>query len=157
MRLTTRASRTAIVALAATAALAGCESVRYEPGNATRAYPFSQPQARVIEAQVFNNGESITIVNATTESFGPVDVWLNQRYLHRLDAGLAAGAVTEIPLTGFWDLRGEGPFQGGLLRYYPPTPVRLVQLQTAPDAPLVGLVAIPTERELDTIRIRGDS
>ena len=94
MRLTTRASRTAIVALAATAALAGCESVRYEPGNATRAYPFSQPQARVIEAQVFNNGESITIVNATTESFGPVDVWLNQRYLHRLDAGLAAGAVT---------------------------------------------------------------
>lgn len=157
MRLTTRASRTAIVALAASAALAGCESVRYEPGNATRAYPFSQPQARVIEAQVFNNGESITIVNATTESFGPVDVWLNQRYLHRLKAGLAAGAVTEIPLTGFWDLRGEGPFPGGLLRYYPPTPVRLVQLQTAPDAPLVGLVAIPTERELDTIRIRGDS
>ena len=63
----------------------------------------------------------------------------------------------EIPLDGFWDLRGEGPFPGGLLRYYPPTPVRLVQLQPAPDAPLVGLVAIPTERELDTIRIRGDS
>ncbi|MFM1823104.1 MAG: hypothetical protein RI967_1370 [Planctomycetota bacterium] len=137
---------------------AGCvQSVQYEPDRATRAYPFSQPQARVIEAQVFNNGESITIVNATTESFGPVDVWLNQRYMSRLDEGLAAGAVVEIPLSDFWDLRGEGPFPGGLLRYYPPTPVRLVQLQPAPDAPLVGLVAIPTERELDTIRIRGDS
>ncbi|MEY3021307.1 MAG: hypothetical protein RIS86_503 [Planctomycetota bacterium] len=147
-----------LFAAAAILSGAGCmQSVRYDPAKATRAYPFSQPQARVIEAQVFNDGESVTIVNATTESFGPVDVWMNQRYLHRLETGLAAGAVTTIPLDEFWDLRGEGPFPGGLLRYYPPTPVRLVQLQAAPDQPLIGLVSIPTERELDTVRVRDAS
>lgn len=144
-----------VVALAALATLAGCESMRYEPTKATRAYPFKLRQERVAEVQVFNDGDAMRIVNATVETWGPVDVWLNQRYLHRID-GIAAGATVRIPLGAFWDVRGEGPFPGGLLRYYPPTPIRLVQVQAAPDAPLVGFVAIPTERELDLARLRKD-
>ena len=54
-------------------------------------------------------------------------------------------------------MRGEGPFPGGLLRYYPPTPIRLVQIQTAPDAPLIGFLSIPTERELDAAQLKKDS
>ncbi|MFM7052814.1 MAG: hypothetical protein ACKOYN_11905 [Planctomycetota bacterium] len=137
-------------------AAAGCTSVRYEPERASRAYPFHLPQARVAEIQVTNDGDAMLIVNATVERFENVDLWLNQRYLHRV-ASLEAGQTLRIPLGEFWDVRGEGPFPGGLLRYYPPTPIRLVQIQTAPDAPLIGLLAIPTERELDRARLRRDA
>ena len=78
------------------------------------------------------------------------------RYVKRVDA-LAAGATLRIPLGDFWDVRGEGPFPGGLLRYYPPTPIRLVQIQTAPNAPFIGFKSIPTERELDAARLRNDT
>ncbi len=155
MRLSTRAPRFALVALAATALLAGCETVRYEPEKATRAYPAYLPQERVAEVQVFNEGDEMLIVNATVERWTNVDLWLNQRYLRHVDA-IEPGATIRIPLGEFWDVRGEGPFPGGLLRYYPPTPIRLVQVQTAPDAPFVGFLAIPTERELDAARLKDD-
>jgi hypothetical protein len=145
----------ASIAAALALLLPACEAVRYEPGRASRAYPFDLPQGRVAEIQVMNDGDAMLIVNATIERFENVDLWLNQRYLHRL-AALEAGQTLRVPLGEFWDVRGEGPFPGGLLRYYPPTPIRLVQIQTGPDAPLVGLVAIPTERELDVARLRKD-
>jgi hypothetical protein len=148
-----RLVRVPTVAALALLALAGCEAVRYDPAKATRSYPSDLRQERVADIQVFNDGDAMLLVNATTERFGPSDIWLNQRYLHRVD-GIAPGETIRIGLGEFWDVRGEGPFPGGLLRYYPPTPIRLVQLQTGPDAPLVGLRAIPTERELDAARIR---
>ena len=143
-------------ALAAAALSVGCETMRYEPTKATRAYPANLPQERVAEVQVFNDGDAMLIVNATVESWTNVDIWLNQRYLKHVDA-LAAGQTLRIPLGEFWDVRGEGPFPGGLLRYYPPTPIRLVQIQTAPDAPLIGFLSIPTERELDAAQLKKDS
>jgi len=133
--------------------LAGCENMRSDPAKATRAYPFNLTQARVAEIQVFNDGDAMLIVNATVEGWTDADVWLNQRYLHRIEK-LSAGQTLRIPLDQFWDARGEGPFPGGLLRYYPPTPIRLVQIQTAPDAPLIGFKAIPTERELDLAQLK---
>lgn len=150
-----RSVKLAIAALAAAALSAGCETMRYEPTKATRAYPANLPQERVAEVQVFNDGDAMLIVNATVESWSNVDIWLNQRYLKRVDA-LAAGQTLRIPLGEFWDVRGEGPFPGGLLRYYPPTPIRLVQIQTAPDAPLIGFLSIPTERELDAAQLKKD-
>jgi len=93
------------------------------------------------------------IVNASVDSWRDFDVWLNQRYLHRA-GGLAAGETLRIPLDEFWDVRGEGPFPGGLFRYYAPTPIRLVQLQLDEKGPLVGFRAIPTERELDQARLK---
>lgn len=132
---------------------AGCETVRRDPAKATRAYPFHVPQERVADIQVFNDGDAMLIVNATVESWNDADIWLNQRYVHRIPR-LSSGQTLRIPLDQFWDARGEGPFPGGLLRYYPPTPIRLVQIQTAPEAPLVGFKAIPTERELDLSQLK---
>ncbi len=134
-------------------AFAGCETVRRDPTKATRAYPFHLPQERVADIQVFNDGDAMLLVNATVESWSNADIWLNQRYLHRVER-LESGQTLRVPLGEFWDARGEGPFPGGLLRYYPPTPIRLVQIQTAPDQPLVGFKAIPTERELDLAQLR---
>jgi hypothetical protein len=151
-----RSQTLAIAALTALSLLAGCETMRYEPEKATRAYPGHLQQERVAEVQVFNDGDAMLIVNATVESWSNIDVWLNQRYLKKVDA-LAAGQTLRIPLGEFWDVRGEGPFPGGLLRYFPPTPIRLVQIQTGPEAPLVGFRAIPTERELDQSRLKKDT
>ena len=139
--------------LLALALLAGCETVRRDPAKATRAYPFNLPQERVADVQVFNDGDAMLIVNATTEAWQDADLWLNQRYVCRVSL-LASGQTLRIPLDQFWDVRGEGPFPGGLFRYYPPTPIRLVQIQTAPDKPLVGFKAIPTERELDAAQLK---
>jgi len=58
---------------------------------------------------------------------------------------LKAGESIELPIESFWDERGEGPFPGGWFRYYQPTPIVLVQIQTAPDAPLIGLIAKPPD------------
>ncbi len=135
------------------ALMSGCETVRYEPLKATRAYPFTQRQSRVADVQVFNEGEHMVLVNATIESWRDFDLWLNQRYMLHV-ASLNAGQTLEVPLSQFWDVRGEGPTGGGLLRSYTPTPIRLVQAQPAPDAPLVGFIAIPTERELDAAQLR---
>ena len=146
-------SRTAAIAWIVLAALVGCEAVRRDPAKATRAYPFHITQERIAEIQVFNDGDAMLVVNATTESWDAVDLWLNQRYLCHVER-LASGQTLRIPLERFWDVLGEGPFPGGLFRYYPPTPIRLVQLQSAPDAPLVGLRAIPTERELDQVQLK---
>jgi len=143
----------AAAVLATAPALVGCEAVRRDPAKATRAYPFHLKQERIAAIQVFNDGDAMLVVNATTESWDGVDLWLNQRYLCRVER-LASGETLRIPLERFWDVLGEGPFPGGLFRYYPPTPIRLVQLQTAPDAPLVGLRAIPTERELDQVQTK---
>ena len=134
-------------------ALGACETVRRDPTKATRAYPFELKQERVADIQVFNDGDAMLIVNATVESWSNADIWLNQRYVRHIER-LESGQTLRIPLDQFWDARGEGPFPGGLLRYYPPTPIRLVQIQTAPEAPLVGFKAIPTERELDLAQLK---
>jgi len=132
--------------------LAGCEAVRYEPTKATRAYPFNLAQERIADIQVFNDGDAMLIVNPTLEGWTDFDLWLNQRYMRHVDR-LAPGETLRIPLSEFWDVRGEGPFPGGLLRYYQPTPIRLVQVQTSPTQPLIGFRAIPTERELEATEI----
>ena len=54
-----------------------------------------------------------------------------------------------LPFDLFWDVRGEGPNPGGALRYFQPTPIRLAQIQVDEKSPLIGLVAVPMERELN--------
>lgn len=148
-----RPALSVLLTASAVTALAACETVRRDPTKATRAYPFELKQERVSDIQVFNDGDAMLIVNATVESWSNADIWLNQRYMHHIDR-LDSGQTLRIPLEDFWDARGEGPFPGGLLRYYPPTPIRLVQIQTGPETPLVGFKAIPTERELDLAQLK---
>lgn len=86
------------------------------------------------------------IVNATTRSFDNVDVWLNERYVQHVER-IAPGENKRLSLAEFWDIRGEGPNPGGLFRYYQPTPIRLVQIQTDTTSPLLGLQAVLEEIE----------
>jgi hypothetical protein len=134
------------VTLTVTLALAGCQTVRSDPSKATRQYPFWLKQGETLPIQVLPDGESMIIVNATPRSFDNVDIWLNERYVLHVDR-IAPGENKRLAMADFWDIRGEGPNPGGLFRYYQPTPIRLVQIQTDVTSPLIGLQAVLAESE----------
>jgi hypothetical protein len=134
-----------LVALAAASAV-GCQRYPYDPTKATRPYPVASRQERVADIQVIpdpGNG-TIRIVNPTAASYRDFDLWLNKRYVRRVES-LAAGETVTLRIDSFWDERGEGPFPGGWFRYFAPTPIVLVQIQETPDSPLVGLIAKPPD------------
>jgi hypothetical protein len=137
----------AALALAAAVALPACRPVRYEPALATRPYPQELGQGETIQVQVLNEGDVMVVINATPRRFENVDLWLNQRYMCHVDR-IAPGETLRLSFDLFWDVRGEGPNPGGALRYFQPTPIRLAQIQIDPKTPLIGLVAVPMEREL---------
>lgn len=115
----------------------------YVPDQATRAYPRELHTTETVDVQVFRNGTVLELVNSTATTWRDFDVWLNQRYVAHVDA-LPAGRTVRVSLWDFFDERGERFNAGGLLRTTEPTPVRLVQIQPAPDAPMTGLVMIPS-------------
>lgn len=123
----------------------GCRFVPYDPEQATRPYPRHLHQAGIpADIEVFREGNTVRLVNATVTSFGPCDLWINQRYMQRLD-GLPAGQTVLVRVNDFWDHWGNGPNRDGILRRYKPTPIRLAELQVSDSAMLVGLVAIRSE------------
>ncbi len=133
-----------IVVLVLVLCATGCEGVRYDPNRATRQYPDDLHHANSVNIQVFRHDTSIEIINATTQSYNDFDLWINQRYVHRLDK-LPAGQAVHVSLWEFYDVRGESFNAGGFWRADEPTSVRLVEIQPAEDLPLVGLVTIPSE------------
>jgi len=135
-----------LVALAAGASSVGCQRYPYDPTKATRAYPSELAQAALVDVQVIPQIDqgTLVLVNATSTSYRDFDLWLNRRYVRRVES-LPAGQTITLPVESFWDERGEGPFPGGWFRYYAPTPIVLVQIQTAPDAPFIGLIAKPPD------------
>ena len=122
----------------------GCEGVRYDPARATRPYPQELHHANSVNIQVFRHDTSIEIINATTQSFKDFDIWINQRYVHRLDS-LLVGQTVHVSLWEFYDVRGESFNAGGFWRADDPGLVRLVEIQSSDTEPLVGLVTIPSE------------
>lgn len=138
--------RISLGALAGTLILcaSGCEGVRYDPARATREYPQELHHTNSVNIQVFRHDTSIEIINATTRSFDNFDLWINQRYVHRL-VSLPAGQTVNVSLWDFYDVRGESFNAGGFWRADEPTAVRLVEIQGSETEPLVGLVTIPTE------------
>ena len=129
--------------IAATTLLLGtvfsCTMVPYEPEKATRPYPFDLPQGSVVHIQVIPRTDALEIINATAVSYSNFDLWLNQRYVVHMPE-LLAGQTVVVPLDSMWDQSGGTPFSGGLLRYFQPTPLVLVQIQADEKSPLVGLV-----------------
>ena len=125
--------------IAATTLLLGtvfsCTMVPYEPEKATRPYP----QGSVVQIQVIPRTDALEIINATAVSYSNFDLWLNQRYVVHMPE-LLAGQTVVVPLDSMWDQSGGTPFSGGLLRYFQPTPLVLVQIQADEKSPLVGLV-----------------
>jgi len=123
---------------------AGCAQTMYDPGRATRPYPFDKHEASSIDIQVFREGPTVEIVNSTPVTYRDVDIWINQRFMRHLDV-LHAGATVQLSLWDFWDLRGDRFSAGGFWRTEEPTPLRLIQLQVNDDDPLIGLVAVYDE------------
>ncbi len=123
---------------------AGCAKTMYDPGLATRAYPFDKHEATSIDIQVFREGPVLEIVNSTPVTYRDFDIWLNQRFMRHLDV-LHAGETVQLSLWDFWDLRGDRFSAGGFWRTEEPTPLRLVQLQVNDDVPLIGLVTFYKE------------
>ncbi len=123
---------------------AGCERVWYAPAKATRPYPHHLHKANAIDMQVFREGDALQIVNSTPRSYRDFDLWINQRYVRRVDV-LLVGDTVQISLWDFYDQWGEAFNAGGFWRTDEPMPVRLVQMQLGEDQPLIGLVMIRAE------------
>jgi hypothetical protein len=121
---------------------AGCSRRMYDPALATRLYPRDLHRAEALDIQVFRDGPSIDIVNATARSFHDFDMWINQRFVRRVEA-LRAGETIRLSLWDFYDVRGDRFSAGGLWRTEPPSALRMAQIQEAPDEPLMGMVVIP--------------
>ncbi len=148
MRMIPSTGRRFIVCLGAALVLGasplGCHRSLYDADKATRAYPESLHTTTVVDIQVFREGESIELRNATATTYRDFDLWINQRWVRRVEE-LRAGGTLRLSLWDFWDERGETINAGGLFRTDVPTPVRLVEIQMAEDAPMVCLVAIRAE------------
>ena len=129
-------------------AVAGCGRVMYDPARATRPYPHDLHQASSIDIQVFREGLSIEIVNATPRSYRDFELWVNQRYMRHVDS-MRAGETIRLSLWGFYDERGDRFSAGGVWRTEAPTPVRLVEIQLSDQDPLLGLVTIRAEADTD--------
>ena len=136
--------RTASVAAGILLLTVGCARRLYDPAQATRPYPEHLHVPESVDIQVFREGTDIELVNATAHSYREFDLWINRRFVAHLDA-LAAGESRRLSLWRFRDARGEQLNAGGFWRTEKPMPVRLVEIQTAPDQPLVGLVTIRAE------------
>lgn len=127
------------------AAMSGCGHDRYNPELASRPYPRQLHTTHTVDMQVFRHDTNIEIVNSTAQSYSDFDLWVNQQFVRHVD-GLPAGKSIELSL---WDFRndfGDAFNAGGFFRAFPATPVRLVEIQTAEDKPMIGLVAIRSEQ-----------
>ena len=133
---------------ALTALVMGCVRARYDPALASKPYPMDLHRAESIDIQVFRDEDFLEIVNSTPVDYVGVSVWINQRYSKAVGA-IGAGETVQLPLWTFRDVRGEVFEAGGLLRTERPTPVRLVEMQVADDAPLIGLITVgsPTRED----------
>jgi len=136
------------VLLAAALCLPACSPINVDPARATRPYPTELAQGSVVQIQVIPGPTSLDVVNATARSYRDFDLWLNRRYMTHVKE-LAAGQTLAIPLSEFWDWRGEGPFEGGIFRYYTPTPIVLMQAQLTPTTPLIGFICVLPEGSRD--------
>jgi hypothetical protein len=123
----------------------GCARKTFDPAWATWPYPEAlHTSGNVADMQVFRDLTEIEIVNTTAHSYSNVDVWVNQRYVAHVNA-IPAGQTITISLWDFKDEYGNRFYAGGFFRTFTATPVRMVEIQTSAEAPLIGLVTIRSE------------
>jgi len=129
--------------------LPGCARQRYFPQQATRPYPVDLHTTDTVDIQVFRDGPTLEIVNSTARTYRDFDLWVNQRYVKHVDE-MRAGETLRLSLWEFHDKYGEVIAAGGFFRTVEAMPVRMVEIQPAPDEPMVGLITIPGESENET-------
>jgi len=120
--------------------LCGCVNT-VDLAKATRPYPVGRPQSTVEQVQVVQEDEAIRITNGTAQSWDGASLWVNRRFV-KDGVRIPAGATIQIPMSELRDQWGEQPYPRALFRARQPTPIVLVQLETKPDQPLVGLVVV---------------
>ncbi|MAB28752.1 MAG: hypothetical protein CMJ53_05675 [Planctomycetaceae bacterium] len=125
----------------------GCFPKRYNAAKATERYPSNLPVNSIANVQVTRSGNDMVIVNGTVIDFKDMKLWLNRRYMHQVEQN-GPGETVRISMGEFWDVWGGGPNPGGLLRWYDPTPVVLLEAQIDETSPLIGFLSIPNENEL---------
>ena len=125
----------------------GCFPKRYDAAKATERYPSNLPVGSIADIQVTRDGNEMVIVNATVIDFKDMKLWLNRRYMHMVER-IEPGETVRIDMGEFWDVWGGGPNPGGLLRWYDPTPIVVVEAQIDESSPLIGFLSITDENEL---------
>ena len=124
--------------------LTGCVNT-VDLTKATRPYPGGRPQAAVEQVQIVQETEAIRITNGTAQTWNGVSLWVNRRFV-KDGVTIPAGGTVQVPLSELRDQWGEQPYPRAIFRSRQPTPIVLVQLEPAPDQPLIGLVVV-TPRE----------
>jgi hypothetical protein len=124
-----------------TVLLGACNFRGYDADLAGPVYPFALHTTDTLDVQVFRDGTDITIVNATATAWPASRIWLNQRFSRSIE-GLAAGQTISLNLFTFWDEDGESYPGGGFLSTRTSMPVRLVEIGSGQDTPLIGFIAI---------------
>jgi hypothetical protein len=137
----------ALLLLVHMATSVGCFPKRYNAAKATERYPSNLPVNKVANVQVTRDGNAMVIVNGSVIDFKNMKLWLNRRYLHQVKQ-IKPGETVRIDMGEFWDVWGGGPNPGGLLRWYDPTPIVLLEAQIDETSPLIGFLSIPNENEL---------
>ena len=135
-----------ILFAASLSVLSACNYRGYDAALAGPAYPFALHTTNTADVQVFRDGTHITVVNATANAWPTSRIWVNQRFSRSIK-GLAAGETTSLALFSFWDEDGESFPAGGFLSSRPSMPVRLVELESDPDTPMVGFITIAATGE----------
>ncbi|MDG2477511.1 MAG: hypothetical protein P8M32_06385 [Phycisphaerales bacterium] len=121
--------------------LASCHTLDFDPLKAHAPYPYDMHTTETLPVEVFRDGTSIAIVNATAQSWEAPTIWINQRFSATLKQ-LVAGQTVQVDLSKFRDDIGESYPAGGLWSTRRSMPMRLVEVQAVPGEPLVGFVAI---------------
>lgn len=123
----------------------GCARPLVDASMATRAYPEARHEPNSVDIEVFRFDTEIEIVNATGHSYNDFSLWLNQRYVRRIDA-LPAGGTIRLSLWGFYDMLGEVFNAGGFWRTEAATPIWIAEIETDESESLIGLVTIGSAR-----------
>ena len=125
--------------------LGGCSSSqRYAPERATRPYPYELHTTATVDIQVFRDDTEIELVNSTARTYRDFDLWLNQRYVARVEE-LGAGKTIRLSLWDFYDDLGESLNAGGFFRTRRPDKVRLAEMQFDASSPMIGLITVRAE------------
>ena len=127
--------------VATTLAQTSCMSKgRLTEGTQPRPYPYDAEILRTMDVQIFRDGSKIELVNHTTQPLADFDLWLNERYMRRIDS-LPPGESVTVSLYEFLD-EYEEPFRGGGI-WSTKLPDPIVKAEVEGSDGLIGLIVIP--------------
>jgi len=121
--------------------ITGCSVKLYDPTLATRPYPDTLAQSKVVQIQAVPLETTLQIINATATDYANIDIWINRRFVQHV-AQMNAGETLQLKIDGFRDVWGQCPQPGGFWRTRPATQLVFVQIEIDDKQPLIGLVTV---------------